>query len=206
MFNTATPHNGYRESFSALLELLDNQRFSRGTEPDRKQLDAVMVRRLKSDPSFAFNHLGIRRFPPRVLESIEVPYTDEERDIHAALRQYTKSRTSRAVDQTERFATEFVLKTLKKRLFSCPAAFLATLEQHEKSLRGAKRRADKPSQRSLQLELDRIDEEYADDGEYDDATADAVDTATRLFAEPTADEESLLLKMKTWAQRAAWRE
>jgi hypothetical protein len=118
LFLTATPHNGYRESFSALLELLDNQRFSRGTEPDRKQLDAVMVRRLKSDPSFAFNHLGIRRFPPRVLESIEVPYTTEEREIHAALREYTKQRTSKAIDQTERFATEFVLKTLKKRLFS----------------------------------------------------------------------------------------
>jgi SNF2-related domain len=85
LFLTATPHNGYRESFSALLELLDNQRFSRGTEPDRKQLEAVMVRRLKSDPSFAFNHLGIRRFPPRILEPIEVPYTDEERGIHAAL-------------------------------------------------------------------------------------------------------------------------
>jgi SNF2 family DNA or RNA helicase len=67
LFLTATPHNGYRESFSALLELLDNQRFSRGTEPDRKQLEAVMVRRLKSDPAFAFNHLGIRRFPPRLL-------------------------------------------------------------------------------------------------------------------------------------------
>ena len=119
---TATPHNGYRESFGALLELLDNQRFSRGTEPDRKQLEAVMVRRLKSDPSFAFNHLGMRRFPPRVLEPIEVPYTDEERQIHAALRQYTKLRTSRAEDNAERFATEFVLKTLKKRLFSCPAA------------------------------------------------------------------------------------
>jgi superfamily II DNA or RNA helicase len=26
LFLTATPHNGYKESFSALLELLDNQR------------------------------------------------------------------------------------------------------------------------------------------------------------------------------------
>jgi hypothetical protein len=49
LFLSATPHNGYPESFSALLELLDNQRFSRGTTPDRKQLDAVMVRRLKSE-------------------------------------------------------------------------------------------------------------------------------------------------------------
>lgn len=83
LFLTAKPHNGYRESFSALLELLDNQRFSRGTEPDRKQLDAVMVRRLKRDPSFAFNHLGIRRFPPRVLEPIEVPYTSKLQPVTA---------------------------------------------------------------------------------------------------------------------------
>src|SRR3954447_15881742 len=48
LFLTATPHNGYPESFTALLELLDNQRFARGTQPDRKQLEAVMVRRLKS--------------------------------------------------------------------------------------------------------------------------------------------------------------
>ena len=31
LFLTATPHNGYPESFSALLELLDNQRFARST-------------------------------------------------------------------------------------------------------------------------------------------------------------------------------
>ena len=202
LFLTATPHNGYRESFSALLELLDNQRFSRGTEPDRNQLEAVMVRRLKSDPSFAFNHLGIRRFPPRILEPIEVPYTAEEQEIHAALRQYTKLRSSRAANNAERFATEFVLKTLKKRLFSCPAAFLTTLEQHEKALHTAKRKVDKPTYKTLQLELDRLDEEYADDGDYDEATADALDTATRLFAEPTADEEALLQKMKDWAKRA----
>lgn len=202
LFLTATPHNGYRESFSALLELLDNQRFSRGTEPDRKQLDAVMVRRLKSDPSFAFNHLGIRRFPPRILEPIEVPYTDEEREVHAALRKYTKLRSARAEDHAERFATEFVLKTLKKRLFSCPAAFLNTLEQHERSLQTARKKVAKPSFKTLQLELDRLDEEYADDTDYDEATADALDTATRLFAEPTADEQALLKLMKDWAIRA----
>ncbi|NTW37834.1 MAG: DEAD/DEAH box helicase, partial [Syntrophobacteraceae bacterium] len=47
LFLTATPHNGYRESFSALLELLDNQRFSRGTEPDRRQLEAARREGLK---------------------------------------------------------------------------------------------------------------------------------------------------------------
>jgi SNF2 family DNA or RNA helicase len=48
LFLSATPHNGYRESFAALLELLDSQRFARAVTPDRTQLDAVMVRRMKS--------------------------------------------------------------------------------------------------------------------------------------------------------------
>ena len=203
LFLTATPHNGYRESFSALLELLDNQRFSRGTDPDRKQLEAIMVRRLKTDPAFAKKWDGTLRFPPRVLEPIEVPYSDEEREIHAALREYTKLRSGRASDNTERFATEFVLKMLKKRLFSCPAAFVATLERHEKSLQTARKKAvSKPSFNVLQREFDRMEEEYADDSEYDEATADALDSATRLFAELTGQEQALLKQMKKWGERA----
>jgi superfamily II DNA or RNA helicase len=202
LFLSATPHNGYRESFSALLELLDNQRFSRGTEPDRKQLEAVMVRRLKSDPGFALNHLGLRRFPPRVLVPIEVPYSEEEQAIHKTLKKYTKSRTEHASGNAEKFATEFVLKTLKKRLFSCPAAFLATLEQHEKSLVSARKKQVKPTYQILQTEVERMDEDYADDSEFDDATADALDTATRLFTPPTAEEQSMLKEMKDWARKA----
>lgn len=203
LFLTATPHNGYRESFCALLELLDNQRFSRGTDPDRKQLEAIMVRRLKTDPSFAKKWDGTTRFPPRELEPIEVPYSDEERKCHAALRLYTELRNKHAKDNRERFATEFVLKTLKKRMFSSPAAFLTTLERHETSLRSAKRNTvAKPSISVLQREFDRMDEEYADDSEYDEATADALDSATRLFTEPDEQERSLLKEMKAWSERA----
>ena len=49
LFLSATPHNGYRESFAALLELLDNQRFARAVTPSREQLGAVMVRRMKTE-------------------------------------------------------------------------------------------------------------------------------------------------------------
>lgn len=202
LFLTATPHNGYPESFSALLELLDNQRFARSTTPDRKQLNAVMVRRMKSELPPKWD--GSPRFPRRVLDPIEVPYTPEEKAIHGALQKYTELRSRRAKDTAESLATEFVLKTLKKRLFSSPAAFLATLDQHEKSLRQAKRAkvARKPSIGILKQELDRIDEDYADDNEYDEATTDAVDAASLLFSEPNDDELVLLKQMRQWAEKA----
>lgn len=203
LFLTATPHNGYPESFSALLELLDNQRFARSTPPDRKQLGAVMVRRMKSELPPKWD--GSPRFPKRILDPIEVPYTDEERAVHAALRQYADLRVERSKDNAEKLATEFVLKTLKKRLFSSPAAFLTTLDAHERSLRQAKRgKSDrKPSIGILKQELDRLDEEYADDREYDEATTDAVDAASLLFSEPSANELALLKQMRAWAEKAS---
>lgn len=203
LFLTATPHNGYPESFSALLELLDNQRFARSTPPDRKQLNAVMVRRMKSELPPKWD--GSPRFPKRVLDPIEVPYTDEERAVHAALRQYAELRVGRSQDNAEKLATEFVLKTLKKRLFSSPAAFLTTLDSHEKSLRQAKRgkAVRTPSLGVLKQELDRLDEDYADDGEYDEATTDAVDAASLLFSEPSTNELALLKQMRTWAEKAS---
>ena len=49
LFLSATPHNGYTESFTALLELLDPQRFARGVKPPDQALWEAMVRRLKSE-------------------------------------------------------------------------------------------------------------------------------------------------------------
>src|SRR5215470_12552838 len=49
LFLSATPHNGHSNSFSALLEILDPQRFCRGVRVSKKMLEDVMVRRLKDD-------------------------------------------------------------------------------------------------------------------------------------------------------------
>jgi superfamily II DNA/RNA helicase len=199
LFLTATPHNGYVESFSALLELLDDQRFARGTVPDRRQLDAVMVRRMKSELPPKFD--GNPRFPKRKLDALEVAYTNPERQLHAALKEYSKLRQAAAMQGNERFATEFVLKTLKKRLFSSPAAFAATLARHEQSIRTARRKVAgaTPTIGVLQRQIDRVEEEYADDREFEQATEDAVDSASRLFRESSADEAGLLERMRDLA-------
>jgi hypothetical protein len=205
LFLTATPHNGYSESFTALLELLDNQRFARGTKPDRKQLDTIMVRRLKSELPPRWD--GTPRFPDRKLVAIEVDYTDEEKELHSNLQRYTKLRQKNVSDNAERFACEFVLKILKKRLFSSPHAFKTTLEQHEKSLKNARKRGAKveTSPGILQRQLERVEEEFANDDDYEEATHDALEVSGRLFRDSTDEEQDLLKKMKAWAAKAAVR-
>ena len=213
LFLTATPHNGYTESFTALLELLDDQRFHRGGIVDRKhfedQLATVMVRRLKRELPPRWD--GTPRFAERVPTSIEVRHTDAEREAHANLREYTALRAAGARDDTERYATEFVLKLLKKRLLSCPRAFLDTLDKHEHSLREARRAkprraaAAPTALRVLRRHVDGVDEDFGDDALYEQTTFDAVDHATRLFRDPDDAERELLRRLRAWAEDAAGR-
>ena len=53
LFLSATPHNGHPESFTALMEMIDPRRFSRGAILDSKALKDVTVRRLKTRPDSA---------------------------------------------------------------------------------------------------------------------------------------------------------
>ena len=204
LFLTATPHNGYPESFTALLELLDSQRFARGVTPDRKQLQVVMVRRLKQEMQ---NWDGSPLFPKRQLAAISVDYPAAERQAHAALKRYTELRCKGVADNTEKYATEFVLKLLKKRLFSSPAAFASTLEQHQQSLTTARRRTasslSRPSEGILRRQLQEIEEDFADDDVYEESTDEAITHTTRLFRELNPEEQSLLTQMLQWAETAA---
>jgi hypothetical protein len=76
LFLSATPHIGYRESFTALLELLDPQKFARGVEPNEAELRRSVVRRLKStmraDPVLGVRPDGTPRFTDRVLTDLPV--------------------------------------------------------------------------------------------------------------------------------------
>jgi len=105
----------------------------------------------------------------------------------------------------ERFAVEFVLKLLKKRLFSSPAAFALTLSKHMQSIQGNGKKS-LPRQMSLGVlrkQLAQVDEEYANDDEYEEATTGAVEAASPLLNKITAQEQALLSKMHNWAERAS---
>lgn len=200
LFLTATPHNGYTESFTSLLELLDDQRFARNILPDEKRLSQVMIRRLKSD---LVDAQGNPLYARRTLQALEVPYTAEEREIHRKLDDYCVSREKDAGKAGNGFGTAFVNRLLKKRLLSSPAAFASTIEKHVASLSEARpAKPDTMADRILYKAILKADEDYADDREVENAQAEAVEEATRRASPLTTEQRGMLDELRTWAQRA----
>lgn len=201
LFLTATPHNGYTESFTSLLELLDDQRFSRNILPDDKQLSQVMIRRLKSA---LVDKQGNPLYPKRNLQALSVPFTAEERRIHKVLDTYCKSREITCRDASTSDST-FVNGLLKKRLFSSPAAFASTLEKHYSTLTSGKvnLKPDAMSDRILRKAILTAAEDYADDSQAEAAQNEAVEEATKHSAPPTPEELGLLSRLRNWAQGAS---
>ncbi|RSX47927.1 DNA helicase [Bifidobacterium castoris] len=87
LFLSATPHNGYTESFTALLEMIDSRRFARGASIDEKALADVAVRRLKTS-------ITSLNFKERQIESLPFTPTDDEVE-HYTLLQDILNRTER---------------------------------------------------------------------------------------------------------------
>jgi superfamily II DNA or RNA helicase len=207
LFLSATPHNGYSESWQAMLEMLDPQRFARGIKPNEEALRRILIRRLKSelreDPATALRPDGTARFPKRELHAIEVAYPDSERAVHADLAAYAELRHKQAKNHAAAVAADFVTLLLKKRLFSSPAAFASTLAVHLETLSGRKGDTDSDERAvgRLRSTFERVEEDYADDEEYATATAEALHVAARAAGGVTPEQQELLGRMAAWAER-----
>lgn len=200
LFLTATPHNGYPESFSALLELLDNQRFARAVAINRTQLEAVMVRRMKSELELKWD--GSRRFAKRMVKHLDVEYTEDERQAHRTLQNYSKMRSAAAKTAGEQYAAEFVLKLLKKRMFSSPAAFATTLEKH---VAAVERAHGDEGKTGWQRQVEEAADDFWNDEERDEAEDAALETASRHTAALAEDERKLLQQLRDYSGRACAR-
>ncbi|MBX3226793.1 MAG: DISARM system SNF2-like helicase DrmD [Labilithrix sp.] len=193
LFLSATPHNGHSNSFAALLEILDPQRFTRTRSPgDPSALEPVMVRRLKSDLR-ALPNTG--SFPERRVVRLAVGSPDTpEVVLSSMLAEYTE------LVAPERGRGRLVFVNLQKRLLSSIAAFASTLEVHAESATGKKVVAlgaeDEPG------EDERDDEPYGEDDETENARlASEVRQATRALGERAAGERprELLASMRALA-------
>lgn len=201
LFLSATPHNGYQESFTSLLELLDDQRFARTVMPDEKQLHRVMVRRLKSD---IVDANGKPVFPVRKLECLEIDYSEEERRIHALLGQYTTDRSKSVKGTRFEYGTDFVHTLLKKRLFSSPMAFALTLAKYRETLDRGKPKSERETldDRILRKAILKTEEDYSDDSMVEEAQCEAVEAAAELAPSLTCDQRDMLDRLSSWAEKA----
>ncbi|MFE6103962.1 DISARM system SNF2-like helicase DrmD [Streptomyces laurentii] len=199
LFLSATPHNGYSESYTALLELIDDQRFMRGVDPDDEARKETVVRRLKSQIR---NSDDTPRFPVRHTRELPVDYTEVEREIHGLLSSFADLRKRRMAPKARggRRAADLVTLLLKKRLFSSPVAFLHTVRiylSHLEETGGRTRTAAESIPEWLEELHDLVAD--LDDEELLGVEDDALTRSTALTPEEDSQELELLRSMENWA-------
>ncbi len=230
LFLSATPHNGHSNSFSALLELLDPQRFTRGVPvTGAKQLEPIMVRRLKSD----LRAIDIDEFPERVV--VQIGLRRKGQTWYARARTASddpddsageNANATEGGDLTERPLGEgpapelelatllaeytrlmkpkgrrrrLVFVNLQKRLLSSIEAFHRTLNVHARRLRG-----ERTSQSHLALiaaEEDLEDDYGTEDEALEEALHTKVDAASAELDPPEGQALKLLEVMLDLAAR-----
>jgi superfamily II DNA or RNA helicase len=156
LFLSATPHNGHSNSFSALMAMLDPQRFTRGVpiEAESKSLATVMVRRLKRD----LKVLGKSDFPERnVVRQVIEGEDHPEVALSRLLAEYTK------LMKPTKGRGRLVFINLQKRLLSSIDAFHRTLGAH------AGRVESGTAAKDVQLDLRGMAESRRPDDEDEDA-------------------------------------
>ncbi|MCC7494462.1 MAG: hypothetical protein IT204_19045 [Fimbriimonadaceae bacterium] len=134
LFLSATPHNGHSNSFSALLELLDPDRFVRGVQVLPKNRDQVMVRRLKDDiralqggfPERAVRQVDLAGLPPDAPELRLSELLNAYRDV--------RQRRVAAASKRQQAQAALLLSGLQQRLLSSVEAFARTLAVHRRTM------------------------------------------------------------------------
>ena len=200
LFLTATPHNGHRQSFWALLSLLDRVRFpSREIEPTDSAVDRTMIRRLKNhvkqvDPSAPF--------PTREIHAVTVVPKKAEVVGYDLLGAYLEHLIELNPHGTGRSAVRFMAATLRKRFLSSPAAFGNTVSEHAKTIHNKGRKVS--DERIADL-IESADDSFDDDDEASEAANEAVRATSTVIS---VDDELLgmLGGLEAWGEANRSRE
>lgn len=198
LFLSATPHNGHSNSFSSLLEILDPQRFTRGVPiTSTRELEPVMVRRLKSDLRAI---PGLGKFPERKVVPVAVGSLEAPEVVLAAkLAEYA------ALVKPEKGRAKLVFIHLQKRLLSSVEAFARTLRKHAEAVAAGKVKTLAPTREAAPTLFDRQTEDDSERG-LDDEILDAaldeeVAETSRKINLPAGRAHDLLSEMQSIAER-----
>jgi hypothetical protein len=229
LFLSATPHNGHSNSFSALLEILDPVRFTRGVPVEgKKDLEPIMTRRLKRD----LRQLGVEKFPRRLLVQLALrnsngawqlestPYDAESGKQGAPTHSSVGNGEPRELTLSSKLARYAELCApasgqgrlpfihLQQRLLSSPEAFARTLEAHAQGM-AKKGGPVAVEQRQLYLPTKAVVDETADpethgtaDEVEDEETNAVVRRASAQLPNPTDEARTLLSEMRALAEKA----
>ncbi len=212
LFLSATPHNGHSNSFSALLEILDPQRFCRGVPvKEKKLLEDVMVRRLKDDIRSIAGGLPIR--VPVQIDIDGLPEDAPELRLSVLLDRYRELREERLSSETKRkrAAAALLVCGLQQRLLSSVEAFARTLRVHRRTVeRQQAEAAGKAATEAAPGLYDRLgqspdrDDDRAALPEEELAKEEdsQVEAATLAAGSVSAEESALLDEMERIAQQA----
>ncbi len=187
LFLTATPHNGYKESFTALLEMIDNRRFVRGADIDPKELAEVMVRRLKKNLTAA----GVRNFPPRKVSALQFSPTEQELKAYQRLEDFLQRRKR---DLKKAKVNDLSTLLLKKRFLSSPVSFAYTLDVYMDS-RGGLIDDEPDYDLVLGVEADDLEE-----GHFEQNELSSLRSTSEMGAALSPEDYAILKELAVWGR------
>ncbi len=224
LFLSATPHNGHSNSFSALMAMLDPQRFTRGVpiQAGSRALAAVMVRRLKRD----LQALGKSDFPVRSVVRIALerdgdgfraryfeaaagkseklaaevalgPVGAPELELSRLLAEYTEKM------KPQRGRGQLVFINLQKRLLSSIEAFHRTLNAHAARVEaGAASKDAQLDSKATRRPSGEDESEYGvDDDQREEEDAAEAAWASAALASPEGRAREILQRMLDLARQ-----
>lgn len=164
LFLSATPHNGFTESFTGLLEVLNplvfEQKFKL-SDSDPLFISEHVIRRMKSD--FKKDAL-IKRFCDRKIEKIKEYQTlsYHEKNLFEALRFYRDRALELAEEESapKKYIVQFLIILLTKRLLSGTFSFATTWWNHFEGLQ-----EKEVNDQEVDYAIQRATEDITDDDE-----------------------------------------
>jgi hypothetical protein len=206
IFLSATPHNGHSNSFSALLEILDKNKFTRGEKVDPKRVRDVVIRRIKSDVRAVTGG-----FPERVIKRIDLgdlsPDT-AELVLPKLLMNYAELRDKRLATAPPSIqnASNLVISGLQQRLLSSVKAFSRTLAGHVRGVEeksGAIKRQSSEYNRLVSSVSSDDDESESNEEEIAINERRQFESASASPTMPSPEEIALLRQMTAIANKHA---
>ena len=136
---SATPHDGKRESFASLMNMLNPTAIKNPKDYGPSDIDGLFIRRFKKDVRKEISG----NFPDRVVHTPQVDASPEEEAAYSELATLNFS----SIDKTRAGAKILFRTLLEKSLFSSPAACISTIRERIKRLQ--KRESDPDIQEDI---------------------------------------------------------